>query len=47
MRYSQFLADQIPNANLQVIPEAGHMVMLEKPREVSEALVTFLNIIRF
>ena len=47
VRYSQFLVDQIPNAQLEVIPEAGHMVMLEKPQEVSEALVTFLDNIRF
>jgi pimeloyl-ACP methyl ester carboxylesterase len=47
MRNSQFLGDHIPNAKLQVIPEAGHMVMLEKPREVSESLVTFLDTIRF
>ena len=41
-RYSQYLADHIPNAELQVIPEAGHMVMLEKPVEVTEALLNFL-----
>jgi pimeloyl-ACP methyl ester carboxylesterase len=47
LRYSQFLADQIPNAQLQVVPGAGHMVMLEKPREVSEALVMFLDSVRY
>lgn len=47
LRYSQFLADQIPNAQLEVISEAGHMVMLEKPQQVAEALVAFLNGIPF
>ncbi len=42
-RYSQYLADQIPNAEVQILPEAGHMVMLEKPDEVAEALLTFLT----
>jgi pimeloyl-ACP methyl ester carboxylesterase len=38
-RYSQFLADQIPNAVLRIIPDAGHMVMLEKPQEMAAILV--------
>ena len=42
LRYSQFLAEQIPGATLQVIPEAGHMVMLEQPQAVTAALETFL-----
>ena len=42
-RYSQYLADHIPNAEVQVIPEAGHMVMLEKPEEVTEALTAFIS----
>jgi pimeloyl-ACP methyl ester carboxylesterase len=43
VRYSQFLASTIPGARLVVIPEAGHMVMLEKPGEVSQALLDFIN----
>jgi pimeloyl-ACP methyl ester carboxylesterase len=42
-RYSQYLADHIPNAEVQILPSAGHMVMLEKPEEVSEALLDFLS----
>jgi pimeloyl-ACP methyl ester carboxylesterase len=41
LRYSQYLADHIPRARLEVIPEAGHMVMLEKPGEVASALRDF------
>jgi len=41
-RFSQFLADNIPNSELEIIPEAGHMVTLEQPRAVSNALLAFL-----
>lgn len=43
LRYAQFLATSIPDANLVVIPGAGHMVMLEKPHSVAESLLSFLN----
>jgi len=42
-RYSQYLADHIPNAEVQIFPGAGHMVMLEKPEEVAESLLAFLS----
>jgi len=42
VRYSQFLADQIPKAQARVIPEAGHMVMLEQPQVVANELSAFL-----
>jgi pimeloyl-ACP methyl ester carboxylesterase len=40
-RSSQFLADQIASAELKMIPDAGHMVMLEKPEAVAAALAEF------
>ncbi len=43
LRNSQLLAGAIPNASLEVIPDAGHMVMLEKPKEVVTALEKFLS----
>jgi pimeloyl-ACP methyl ester carboxylesterase len=43
LRNSQFLTGAIPEASLRIIPEAGHMVMLEKPKEVAEALLEFLT----
>jgi len=43
LRYSQHLADQIPNGTLQIIPAAGHMVMLEKPQEVAAVLARHLS----
>lgn len=42
-RFSQKLADGIPNAQLTLIPESGHMVMLEKPQAVAEAFTAFLD----
>jgi pimeloyl-ACP methyl ester carboxylesterase len=42
LRYSQFLAGVIPNARLEVVPQAGHMVMLEQPQAVAAALAAFL-----
>lgn len=41
LRFSQYLADRLPNARLKVIPGAGHMVILEKPDEVVEAVQSF------
>jgi pimeloyl-ACP methyl ester carboxylesterase len=42
-RYSEFLANQIPNAQLVVLAQAGHMVMLEQPQAVAAALAKFLG----
>jgi pimeloyl-ACP methyl ester carboxylesterase len=41
-RWSQFLASQLANAELVMVPEAGHMVMLEQPNVVASALSDFL-----
>jgi len=43
LRYSQYLAEKISGAQLKVIPGAGHMVQIEKPRLVADALLSFLN----
>jgi pimeloyl-ACP methyl ester carboxylesterase len=47
IRYSQYLADQIPGALLKIISNAGHMVMLEQPRSVANALSDFLATIPY
>jgi pimeloyl-ACP methyl ester carboxylesterase len=47
VRYAQFLSSSIPNARLSVIPNAGHMVMLEQPHLVANSLLSFLNDISF
>lgn len=42
-KYSQFLKDHIPNSNLVVVEKAGHMVMIERPKEVNDAIKEFLG----
>ncbi len=42
LRGAQFLAEHLPNARLETIPGAGHMVMIEQPHAVVEALSGFL-----
>jgi pimeloyl-ACP methyl ester carboxylesterase len=37
------IAAAIPNARLAIIPEAGHMVPVERPQAVTDALVSWLN----
>lgn len=46
-RYAQFLANAIPEADLKLIPEAGHMVMLEQPQAVALALREFVGAIPY
>jgi pimeloyl-ACP methyl ester carboxylesterase len=41
--HSQYLVEQLPVAELLVIPEAGHFVMIEKTAKLSRELVAFLN----
>jgi pimeloyl-ACP methyl ester carboxylesterase len=38
LKYSRYLVDRIANAELELIPGAGHMVMIEKPELVAEAI---------
>jgi pimeloyl-ACP methyl ester carboxylesterase len=38
VKYSQYLADEIPHSELVVIPKAGHAVMLEQPNLVNDAI---------
>ena len=41
--HSQYLVEQMPAAELLVMPESGHFVMIEKSARLSRALVAFLN----
>ncbi|MGB5932862.1 MAG: alpha/beta hydrolase [Anaerolineae bacterium] len=43
-KYSQFLVDHIQGARLVTIPEAGHMVMLEKPQETTDTMAGFSSV---
>lgn len=43
LKYGRFLADQIPDAQLLIVEDAGHMVTLEKPEAVAAAVRRFLD----
>jgi pimeloyl-ACP methyl ester carboxylesterase len=41
---SRQLEESISDASLTIIPDAGHMVMLEQPERVAEEVINFLSI---
>jgi len=43
VKYSVFLNEAISGSHIKVITGAGHMVMLEKPVELNQALLDFLK----
>ncbi len=43
LKYAQFLAEKIPDARLVTVSGAGHMVMLERPKEVVQAIREFVT----
>ena len=43
LKYSHFLAENISDARMITVEGAGHMVMLEKPREVAGAVQKFME----
>ena len=46
-KYSELLRDNIPNTRLEIVANAGHMVMLEQPEMVANLLADFLNTIPY
>jgi len=42
LKYSQRLAQAIPGAQMRVIAGAGHMLYLEQPRQVNQAVAEFM-----
>jgi pimeloyl-ACP methyl ester carboxylesterase len=42
LRYSEYLRDHVAGARLELVPGAGHMVMLEAPSRVADAIGGFL-----
>jgi pimeloyl-ACP methyl ester carboxylesterase len=46
-RYSEYLASSIKHAQLVSIPDAGHMLMIEKPKAVADVLSTFIEGINY
>jgi pimeloyl-ACP methyl ester carboxylesterase len=47
LRRSQYLANAVAKAKLVVIPEAGHMLVLEQTQEIADALSVFLKTIPY
>jgi pimeloyl-ACP methyl ester carboxylesterase len=43
VKFSQFLHEQIASSQLVVVPDAGHMVMLEQPAAVAKNVAAFLS----
>jgi pimeloyl-ACP methyl ester carboxylesterase len=43
LKHATFMAEQIPKARLSVVPEAGHMVMLEAADRVTQVIASFLR----
>jgi pimeloyl-ACP methyl ester carboxylesterase len=43
MEHSRVLADAMPGADFVVVPNGGHLVILEHPREVEDALRTLVD----
>ncbi len=43
VKWSQYLADHLQNAELTIIERAGHMVMLEQSEKLNQAIDAFLS----
>jgi pimeloyl-ACP methyl ester carboxylesterase len=42
-KFSEWLVKQVPGACLHIVKGAGHLVMIERPEEVSAAILRFLG----
>jgi pimeloyl-ACP methyl ester carboxylesterase len=47
LKNSEFLRDNIPGAQMTILPNAGHMLMLEQPDQTQDQLSGFLNTIPY
>lgn len=43
VKYARFLHDKISGSHLAVVPQAGHLVMMEQPEEFNRLIVEFLT----
>lgn len=43
VKYSQYLHARIRNSRLEILPKAGHMVMMESPRAFNERVKSFIE----
>ena len=42
VRYAEYLGRELPDAEVVVVPDAGHFVTLEQPEAVNDAIARFL-----
>ena len=42
-KYSKWLHENMPDTRLELIPDCGHMLMMEKPEELANLVVEFLK----
>jgi len=47
LKISEFLRDHIPGAQMDIMPNAGHMFLLEQPNQTADKLSGFLDTIPF
>ncbi len=43
VKYARYLLDHLTGARLEIVPRAGHMVMLEQPAAVERILIDWLT----
>ncbi len=43
VKYSRYLEEKLPSGQVEIIDDAGHMVMLEKPDHVNRAIGNFIK----
>lgn len=43
VKYSRFMAENLPESRLKIIKDAGHMVMLEQPEELNRVITDFIR----
>jgi 3-oxoadipate enol-lactonase len=42
-KYAAFLADRVPGAEARILPDAGHLAMVERPDQTNAALRAFVD----
>ena len=43
VKFAQTMAESVPRGHVEIVPDAGHMVMLERPAEVNATLQAFFE----
>jgi pimeloyl-ACP methyl ester carboxylesterase len=43
IKYGSYLADKLPTAYMETVPDAGHMVMLERPADLEKHIRGFFR----